>query len=708
MPEANKSGRPAKTLTIVIPTFNRALLMRRLLLQLISQSRPPDEIIVVDDHSTDPTAEIVKRLQQNSPYIRYVQNSGRHLADARRTGLELARSDYISFIDDDVIIDDSSFFTKLYRLLQPDALIQPKVIMENLGQRNHATLSPIDIIATRPWPILEAITARLNRGSSPRPVFPFNELGVFWHRRLNSYWHDPNLIGDAYGQSYSTAVRLLRDGYKIIFYPDLVLRHSGAPSGGSRKFTKKLMTDDFTPFHYDYFYNMIYLHSRFFPRWIWLWLPFYVFKSLVALSINRNFRGWREYAIKPIRDSLRKHVHMPRRHEATGGAAGWLPAPSVIPKDPDARRRKRNWSQQARKEPAYEQDPWEGKSIFIWQGGWHGGAERITFTMAQHLAKKGCNVTLGVYKKNPNITLKQIVFPHIKLLPQSFRSLAASLVFRSRHAHHFTAVYAHTLGAWKKRHNKLFVHEAADLDRKLKQMPSSGQKIAYMIWRWLYLHLCLNKADSIFAATPACADYLKRHHIPAAKIESSASFYDEMTFRFVKRPTPTNPLNIIFIGNPQDKAKNFSAALKLANRVDRFRLHVVGGTAKSPSSNVIYHGYLSPPQVAYQLSQADIFFMPSASEGFSIALLEALATGIPCLVNQTSIPSLLTNIRNLVGYRGEENILPKIQHIIRLYHAYNVPDPALPSFAQSRVIEKESTTIIARFTAPSREAVELS
>lgn len=288
------------TISIIIPTYNRANLLEGLLQRLLAQSDQPDEIIVVDDHSTDNTSEIVSRYATQNDHLVYTLNDGKHLAAGRQTGLKMARSDYVGFIDDDVIIESNDFIKKLRTHLAPNILIQPKVVMENFGQTNVMSLSIWENIMPRPFPILELCTSSLNRGSRIRKVFPFNELGVFWHKSLNYTWHDPNLIGDAYGQSYDTALQLKELGQQVLFYPDLLLRHPGAATGGSKKFNKKLMTQDFTSFHYDYFYNMIYIHSRWLPGWVWLWLPFYTIKATVGLAINRNARGYYQFALKPI------------------------------------------------------------------------------------------------------------------------------------------------------------------------------------------------------------------------------------------------------------------------------------------------------------------------------------------------------------------------------------------------------------------------
>ena len=48
-------------ISAVVPTFDRAARLERALASIEAQSRPPDEVIVVDDGSTDGTAELIGR-----------------------------------------------------------------------------------------------------------------------------------------------------------------------------------------------------------------------------------------------------------------------------------------------------------------------------------------------------------------------------------------------------------------------------------------------------------------------------------------------------------------------------------------------------------------------------------------------------------------------------------------------------------------------
>lgn len=661
----------SESISIIIPTYNRISYLEALINQLLSQSQPPHEIIVVDDHSTDNTATLVRDLALKSLNIKYLLNQGHHQRDAKKTGLKYATGEYLGFLDDDAQIEDPYFFAKLVPRLGPCHVIQAKIILEQMGRENRPDITWKDILATRPYPVLELLTSNFNCGSTRRTIFPLIEWGNFWHRSLQQFFIDDNLTKDGYGESYSSSLKLYRAGIKLLLEPSLVIRHPGAPSGGSHKFHKKTMLADFTEFHYGYFYNMVYLHKRFFPGWVWLWLPFYFTKSLIALAINKNIKGWREYAIKPMLRSL-----------AAGGVSRGSPAARPQPM------RGRTVGVQAGDRTRRHD------KIFVWQGYWRGGAERITLAAATCFSKHGLAVTLGVYKKDLSIPLEQITFPRPKLIPLSFRSLFSSLIFRARHAKKFQAVYAHTLGAWKTKHNKLFIHDAADLNVKLTKTSGRLPKLSYSLWRFLYLRLCLKSATAIFSATPEFTAYLACQQIPPQNIIASSSFYDDKIFHYQKRSLLPEPLNIIFIGDYNNPTKNFLLVKKLFYKNDNYAVTIAGNDNPHHNANFNYLGWLQPQPLQQALAKAHIFFMPSRSEGFSIALLEALATGIPCLVNQDVIPLPLKNILNIISYKSEDEVMPKINHITRNYPHYNTPDHRLDQFTQSKVLPKELEVIV--------------
>lgn len=86
--------------SVVIPTHNRATLLCRAIASVLSQSFNELECIVVDDGSTDNTAQAVAAIQDSRlVYLRH--ETSRRASAARNTGIRHARGKYIAFLDDD-------------------------------------------------------------------------------------------------------------------------------------------------------------------------------------------------------------------------------------------------------------------------------------------------------------------------------------------------------------------------------------------------------------------------------------------------------------------------------------------------------------------------------------------------------------------------------------------------------------------------------
>ncbi len=83
---------------VIIPTYNRADLVIKAVLSVIEQKQKPDEIIVVDDGSTDNTEEVLGRFKGQMRYIRQL-NQG--VSAARNTGIRHSHSEWICFLDSD-------------------------------------------------------------------------------------------------------------------------------------------------------------------------------------------------------------------------------------------------------------------------------------------------------------------------------------------------------------------------------------------------------------------------------------------------------------------------------------------------------------------------------------------------------------------------------------------------------------------------------
>jgi glycosyltransferase involved in cell wall biosynthesis len=89
-------------ISIVIPTYNRANIVKGCIESVVQQATDNVEVIVVDDGSTDATGELLQQLQQQYTGLRVISNPGNHGVNyARNRGIERASGDFIMFLDSD-------------------------------------------------------------------------------------------------------------------------------------------------------------------------------------------------------------------------------------------------------------------------------------------------------------------------------------------------------------------------------------------------------------------------------------------------------------------------------------------------------------------------------------------------------------------------------------------------------------------------------
>ncbi len=88
------------TISIVIPVYNEAEQINACLEAIAAQTLLPDEVIVVDNNSTDGTAALAARF----PFVTVITEQKQGVVHARNTGFDAARGDIIGRIDADTIV----------------------------------------------------------------------------------------------------------------------------------------------------------------------------------------------------------------------------------------------------------------------------------------------------------------------------------------------------------------------------------------------------------------------------------------------------------------------------------------------------------------------------------------------------------------------------------------------------------------------------
>ena len=106
------------TLSVILPNYNHGQLLGRAVAALLCQEKLPDEIIIVDDGSTDDSRRIIDEIKSNSPTVRVLFNDiNKGVVYSLNRGLEASSSRYVylAAADDWVL---PGFFITALRLLE--------------------------------------------------------------------------------------------------------------------------------------------------------------------------------------------------------------------------------------------------------------------------------------------------------------------------------------------------------------------------------------------------------------------------------------------------------------------------------------------------------------------------------------------------------------------------------------------------------------
>ena len=141
-------------LSLVVPVYNVAPYLPRCLESLAALDPPADEIIVVDDGSTDDCPRILADWGPRLPQMRVIRQENGGLSAARNTGLDAASGKYLAFVDSDDFVSADAYADAL-RLAEDENLD-----MVLLNANYHFEGREADYAIYRDVPATEVIAGR--------------------------------------------------------------------------------------------------------------------------------------------------------------------------------------------------------------------------------------------------------------------------------------------------------------------------------------------------------------------------------------------------------------------------------------------------------------------------------------------------------------------------------------------------------------------
>lgn len=137
----------AVKLSVVIPNYNHASYIREAISAISAQTFKPEEIIIVDDASTDNSIAVIESIISQNPIVKLVKNEfNLGMANSVNRGLEYVSGDYIYITSSDDVVLPGFFEKSMKMLLQyPQAGICSSLtrIIDERGRRKGFILNPV-------------------------------------------------------------------------------------------------------------------------------------------------------------------------------------------------------------------------------------------------------------------------------------------------------------------------------------------------------------------------------------------------------------------------------------------------------------------------------------------------------------------------------------------------------------------------------------
>ncbi len=208
--------------SVIVPNYNGISILRNCLFSLLEHDRTPDQIVVVDNGSSDGSPDIIRREFPSVNLVALDKNTG--FTGANNTGIKASSGDLLVLLNNDCIVEPNWLNSLLRRMDDPSVAavtssmrnISDVSIMDSAGGQidwmgfasdrgKGESASLHGEAASIPFPCGGAVIIRRSALPSPDRLF-WNELFI-------------------YQEDLDLGYELLRTGWKIVYEPEAVVRH---------------------------------------------------------------------------------------------------------------------------------------------------------------------------------------------------------------------------------------------------------------------------------------------------------------------------------------------------------------------------------------------------------------------------------------------------------------------------------------------------
>lgn len=210
------------TVSAIIPTWNRAVLVEYILTNLAEQTRPPDEVIIVDNGSRDETLAVANRLGARA--VAFPENRG--FAAAVNAGIEHSTGEWILILNNDVRLERDWIERLLASAQQESAAF---AVGKLLQQDNQETLDGSWDLVSRAAYAWRCGWGRRDGGvwNTRRKIRLAPMTAVLFHRRVFDTLGLLETRFESYYEDVDFGVRCALAGFEGIYEPEAVALHSG-------------------------------------------------------------------------------------------------------------------------------------------------------------------------------------------------------------------------------------------------------------------------------------------------------------------------------------------------------------------------------------------------------------------------------------------------------------------------------------------------